>query len=349
MSARGPRYLLVALYRGPYIGLAPLEREFGASACAFLLDGEAAKERRRHGLPFLHPSPALSGAAGCLDFLRRGGYRALVRGVSKTPVRDNLETRLSTAAAKAGLPVYAIEDYPGNYTPDQPRADGLFVEFPSAKALHLRRGLRPSSVHVTGNPRYACVQSPPTRAERTALRARLGIGDEPAVLWAGQPNRMGNAGTLKALLPHLRKHRATLLYRSHPYTPADAVRTPGIKVIDVTAESDPIALARAADLVGTQFSTLAVEAGYAGVPGLFILLPGLGLDRHIGSTGEATPPWCGEGLAFLARSRSELGPALARALGDRASRARVLRGFQRLKAANRHSARRIARIIEASS
>lgn len=322
------RYLLAAVYLGPYRGLAALERELGPKNCVFVLDGPAAEERKRRGLPFVRrASPR--------------GFAALIRGVSKTPVVENLETRLAARFAERGLPVFAVEDYPGQLTADQPAPDALFVESASAKRLHERRGLA-SRILVTGNPRYSEI---PRRANRKALRARLGLGNEPVVLWAGQPDSYGNAETLKALIPHLRRLGASLIHRPHPYTPEDGPKIEGLRVVD-GSKADGLELAGAADLVATQFSTLAVEAAYAGTPSLFILLPGLGRKRHLTSTGMIDPPWCRDGLAFIARRRREIGPQVERALGNKNARRKAQEGFKRLRYESRNSPRRIARLVE---
>lgn len=331
------RFLLAAVYRGPYLGLEPLARALGSRRCAFVLDGPAAAERRKRGRPFLSPDAASR-------LLSRGAFSALVRGVSNTPARANLETRLAREAARRGLPVFAVEDYPGQFPPGQPAPGVLFVESDRTRALYRERGLS-SDVRATGNPRYAELRPLP-RARRAEVRARLGLGAGPVVFWAGQPDAYGSSETLEALLPHLRRLGASLVYRAHPYAPGDKPEVAGLEAVDATGADDPVELASACDLVATQFSTLAVEASYAGVPSLFVLLPGLGRARHLRSTGTADPPWCRDGLAFLARTRAEIGPQLARALRDGPARRRALAGFRALRRANRSSARRIARLVE---
>lgn len=322
------RYLLAAVYRGPYLGLAKLERELGRRNCVFVLDGPAAEERKRSGLPFVRSASPR-------------GFAAMIRGISKTPLARNLETRLAAECAALGVPVYAVEDYPGQLTADQPVPDALFVECASAKRLYRLRGLQ-SKILITGNPRYARI---PRSRNRKAVRARLGLGNEPVVLWAGQPNSYGNAETLKALVPHLRRHGASLIHRPHPYTPGDGLRIDGLRVVD-GSKADGLELAGAADLVATQFSTLAVEGAYAGTPSLFILLPGLGRERHLKSCGVIDPPWCRDGLAFIARRRRDIGPQLDRALGDNGARERAREGFRKLRGESRNSPRRIARLVE---
>jgi hypothetical protein len=333
------KFLLAATYLGPYLGLEAVERALGARRCTLALDGPAADERRRRGLPFLAPRGPLRA------LLARGGYSALVRGISKTPESANLETRLAREAARRGLPVFAVEDYPGQLTKDQPAPDALFVESEDACGLHRRRGIK-SDVRVTGNPRYAAVPAPLSVARRARVRARLGLGKGPVVFWAGQPDAYGSSQTLEALVPHLRRLGASLVYRAHPYTPLDKPALEGLDAVDATGAANPVELAAACDLVATQFSTLAVEAAYAGVPSLFILLPGLGRARHRRSTGVENPPWCRDGLAFLARGRAQIGPALDRALLDARARGRAIAGFRALRATNRASPRRIARLVE---
>lgn len=332
------RWVLAAVHKGPYLALAPLEREFGPRNCVWLLSGTAAAERRRLGLAF-HPMPK--------DFARAVAAlspRGLIRGTSELPESRNPERRLADAFAAAGLPVFAVEDFPGNYTagPSAP-LDRLFVEHRTTRRHHVRRGVPARKIVVAGNPRYA--EPLPPAPARGAARARYGLGREPAVLWAGQPDGALGRRTLEALRPALRRAGAVVLFRAHPRDPFFG-RPPSalgrdVRLVDVSREPLWTAV-RACDLVVTQFSSLAVEAGRFGVPALFALLPGAGRAYLRCRTGMTTLPWCEEGSAFLLGSAGRAGAALRRALGDAAARRRALRRLadEHRKAAG--AARRIA-------
>lgn len=332
------RWVLAAVHKGPYLALAPLERALGARSCVWLLAGTAAAERRRERLPF-KPMPK--------DFARAVAAlkpRGLIRGTSELSESMNPERRLADAFAAAGLPVFAVEDFPGNYAagPDAP-LDRLFVEHRATRRHHIRRGVPAGKIEAVGNPRYA--QPLPPSPSRAAARARYGLGRGPVVLWAGQPDGPCCRRTLAALRPALERAGAAVLYRAHPRD-EDFGRAPALggrlRVIDVSAEADPLPAIKACDLVVTQFSSLAVEAGRFGVPSLFVLFPSHG-GAYLRRRGGMTKlPWCEEGAAFLLDDAKRADAALRTALGDAAARKKVL---VKLRAGGRRAAgaaRRIA-------
>lgn len=326
------RWLLAAVHKGPYLTLAPLEKELGAENCLWLLAGSAAEERRRQGLAFKAMPDNFAGAVAALK------PRGLIRGTSGLADEENPECRLSEAFAAAGLPIYAVEDFPGNYI-DSPkrRLDGLFIEHETTRRHHVKRGLPAERLIVSGNPRYA--EAPPPSPTRAQSRRRYGLNGGPVLLWAGQPNRAVCRRTLKALWPALRQAGATVLFRAHPrdegFAPALSRLGAGVPVVDVSSEADPLPSIKACDLVVTQFSSLAVEAGRLGIPSLFVLFPELGRRYLRQCNGMTELPWCAEGSAFLLDDKKRAGVVLRTALTDQAARRDVLR---RLGAGRRRAA-----------
>ena len=333
------RWVLAAVHKGPYLALAPLERELGARACIWLLSGTAAAERRRAGLAFRPMPRNFAKAVAAL------APRGLIRGTSELPERRNPERRLADAFAAAGLPVFAVEDFPGNYTaaPSAP-LDALFVAHRTTRLRHARRGVPARKIVVAGNPRYA--EPLPSAPSRRAARARFGLGREPVVLWAGQPDGASGRRTLAALSPALNRAGAVVLFRAHPRDPAFRRPTAlaGVRLVD--AGREPLWTAvRASDLVLTQFSSLAVEAGRLGVPALFALLPGAGRAYLKRRTGMTALPWCDEGSAFQLDDAGRAGAVLTRALGDAAARRRALARLAAERRKGSGAARRIAIIL----
>lgn len=336
------KLLLAAAHRGPYEALKPVAREWGE--CLWLLDGTAADAARADGLAFSRPRDVLRRGRGWEDWLKRLSPAAVLRGTSELPERTNPEAAAAKAAARLGLPVFALEDFPGNYLGPAAGLTGLFVEFASLKAHHAKRGLDAARVHAFGNPRYA--RRPRPALTRSAARRRLELDREPAVLWAGQPDGGHCRRTLSALAPALRALGATLIFRAHPRDASWAgggylrlLR--GLRLVDLTAERDPGTALAAADLVVTQFSSLAVEAAAGGVPALFALLPGAGADYLKSRGGLTRLPWCERGAAFLLDKKRDARFALERALQDQGARRASLRAMAAHVGACRGSARLI--------
>lgn len=254
---------------------------------------------------------------------------ALVRGTSALPAARNYEASLAAAAVRLGIPVYAVEDFPGNYGDDPHALRLLFVEHASSLRHHIARGHDPRHVRVIGALRRPVKFAQITRA---AARRRYGLAaDARVVLWAGQPDARACAGTLRALSAALDAETDVVLYRAHPrgHT-VPPLRLKRSRVIDVSREPDASTAVRASDAVLTQFSSLAVEAGAAGVPGVFVLLPKWGRRYLLSRTGLDDLPWTKAGAAFAIRRASDARTVIRRAIGDPSARAHALRRWRAL-------------------
>ena len=261
--------------------------------------------------------------------------RLVVVGTSDSARGRAIEGAARRAAGAAAVPIVAIEDFPGNYAyVEGGEAQLVIVESEPAREIHLRRsGLRGPPAEVFPLCRYD-----PYRARLTQLRQDTGrswaAADAPRVLWAGQPETADSVATLAALAPLLREQRVELLFKAHPRDPGYAegryhvlLENAGVPFLDVTAASVHEALSLAPRLVVTQFSSVAIEAGFYGIPALWVLLPGAGLARLQEKKGCGTPPPCAAGAAAAAFSDATLQVEFGRALHDDACRTRLMRCF----------------------
>jgi len=320
---------------GPYQSIAPLETTLGVPTL-WAVDGIARRSRATRGQPFVDPE-SIETAGGAVAFLERASARAVVRSTSDDVEGVNLEDALALGAAAREIPVLAVEDFPGNYrSAAGARLDALCVETDATAALHAERGVARETIHVTGNPRYDELRRLDVAGRRDTVRRELGLGDESVALWVGQPDANDSFQTLQALLPALRAAKATLLFRAHPRDRAYADRRyaamldgAGGTMHDVTRAPDVAGLCCAADLVVTQFSSVAVEAGYLGTPALFVLLPDLGGAYIRKRKGYAIPPWCKENCAFLLDDAKMAPVVVDGAMHDRDARETVRANFAR--------------------
>lgn len=306
--------LFVAADDGPRATLHPLAEHFGST----LVDvyAEAAEDDGYWSTLFAKQQAAL-----------------MAVGTSNSARGRRIESTARRAAARIGLPVGAIEDYPGNYyeLPDCPTRL-LIVESAFSERVYRARLANPPPIAVI----------PPARYDRWRGQARSSFVPRPpyAVLWAGQPETEACIATLEWLLAQFGDLPAQLLLRAHPRDPAFGGRVycalcerTGIEYLDVSAEPVETTLARRLDLVVTQFSSVAVDAGFTGVPSLHVLLPhaGGGLLRRL--KGYDIPAICDAGAAFLATGKPQDAP-LRMALLDPAARERVMARFRALYAAD---------------
>jgi len=165
-------------------------------------------------------------------------------------------------------------------------------------------------------------------------RGSLGLKNETVMLWAGQPDGDNSYRALERLLQPLVRLGAFLLFRPHPRDEyyasgsySDLLIGPGLNVLDVSSFADITGLICASDLVATQFSSVAVEAGHLGIPPLFVMFPDLGQEYLASHKGYRLPPWTQGECSFLIEEEDSAEKILEQALFDRASRDRVCANF----------------------
>ncbi|MDP1674192.1 MAG: hypothetical protein Q8L65_13920 [Burkholderiales bacterium] len=261
--------------------------------------------------------------------------RGLVCGTSDSPEGRAVEAGARRAAARAGIPVAMVEDFPGNY-----RAESgcgihlLLVESQSVAAVtRARLGTACPPLHVLSPARYDPYRLQ-VAARRATLRQAWAGGGKPSVLWAGQPETADCLLTLEALRPVLAVLRLQLLFKAHPRDAGyvagayhDLLHDPALSPVDVTALPVEAALLLAPRLVITQFSSLAVEAGFCGIPSLNVLLPGAGADRLFEKKSCTVPPHCLEGAALHTHDPAALTGMIHSAVSDKTLRAGIVRCF----------------------
>jgi hypothetical protein len=271
-----------------------------------------------------------------LERLADCGAGARACGTSDSAGGRAVEGAARRAAARAGIPAVAIEDFPGNYYDVPGGQVALLVVENEAVAdfTRARLGAACPSIRTLSPARYD-----ERRRDAPALRAALGArwqeaGRERLLLWAGQPETRDCLRTLESLLPQARSRAMTVLFKAHPRDPGyragvyrELLVHHGTRWQYVTALAVPEALALAPDLVVTQFSSVAVEAGFHGIPSLSVLLADAGGARLLEKKGYAVPPYCTAGAAAFAHDERELSAALALLLDDRAQREKIIRCF----------------------
>jgi hypothetical protein len=310
----------------------------------------------------LHPLAAQCGsevvsacAAGWAAQLAQCGAALLVCGTSDSPEGRAIEIDARRAARDARLPVVAVEDFPGNYAPaDGADATLLVVESSAAREIALARlGARCPRVEAHAPARYDRYRAQFTGL-RTATAARWAAQGAPEVLWAGQPETDDALSTLAVALPALRAAGAHLLFKAHPRDPGYAsgayarlLSDSEGDITDVTPLDVAAALARAPRLVLTQFSSVAIEAGFYGIPGVWLLLAGAGGARLHEKKGYRVPPLLDAGAAAYASDVAQVPDLVQRSLTDLAWRDATIRRFDAyLKTGEAAAPRLAARLRE---
>lgn len=287
---------------------------------------------------------------GTLDqFLEDEMIGAVVVGTSEGVPGGNVEEIATRAAVIASLPVFAIEDFPGNYRHRADcRLEGLFVED------DLARNVAGAHICVTGNPRYDALKTTDREHLRVSTRAVLGLGLQRVVLWAGQPDGNNSYLALERIMPHLSKEGVVLLFKAHPRDMAyqrgryERLLSGLALVRDVTSVKDTCGLCCAADLVVTQFSSVGVEAGHLGTPTLYVLFDDLGKAYMRQMKGYDTVLWAVRNCAFLIDSFDDIRDRIRSALFDEAAQERVRKNFRRCYKSGPPAGEAVAVVIRAA-
>ena len=266
----------------------------------------------------------------------RAATRLLVIGTSDSAHGRQVEASARRAAVHCGIPIAAIEDFPGNYSRI---ADGsaslLVVESEFSRELN-RTKLQQCCprIMVIAPARYDHYRERNLELRSNTARCWDAPNSARLVMWAGQPETQDAINTLAALIPALRTENVAVLFKAHPRDRGyqDGVyqklfAQAGVPYQDITASTVAEVLALAPRLVITQFSSVAVEAGFYGVPALHVLLANMGADRLLAKKGYPVPPLCLVGGAALVTDLRQLGRELSRALHNPVFRAGLIGCF----------------------
>ena len=269
---------------------------------------------------------------------------ALVCGTSQSQPGFALEAAARRQAAHHGIPIACIEDFPGNYREVEGAPTRLLVvEGEFSTRLYRARLAAPPPMAVVPPARYDPLRGAAPNPATEAPPYR--------VLWAGQPETASCLATLEGIREFLRAPDVEFLFRAHPrdsgyaagaYRALLAALAPRCR----DASAAPLAqlLREPLHLVLTQFSSVAIEAGFLGVPSAHVLLAGAGGDLLLAQKGYKVPMPCDAGASFLVNDTRSMG-VLDRALRDASARRSVLAQFRRLYHADEPQAARLAGIL----
>lgn len=347
-----PGLLFTSVHLGPYLSLGPLEHEFDLMQCLFLVEGPSLQSRQQYMLPYWTHDGVACAHGNLQGFLRDKDVRGILCGTSDGLPDGNLEDLVREAATECGVPVFVVEDFPGNYRAcSRTRLDGLFVEHNSLEQGYQSCGVEANRIHSLGNPRYDHLRFVERACLRETTRASLDLGDCSVILWAGQPDGEKSFLTLERMLPSLMALETEMLFKAHP---RDELYSAGAyKPLlsrlrawrDVSSWIETRGLCCAADLVLTQFSSVGVEASYLGTPALFVLFDDLGMTYLRSRKGYDIVPWVSESCAFSLRSSDSIFERLETALFDDVRRSEIRRRFDDRYGLKPPSAPAIASIV----
>ena len=266
-----------------------------------------------------------------LSHFRDNNIKGLICSTSQSSEGFQVEAAVRFGASKANIPIICIEDFPGNYQEvDYAPTSLLIVESKFSSDIYGDRYNAIPPVFIMPSVRYdglrhgyfsweVCSMPPPFQ-----------------ILWTGQPESAYCIQSLKVIFPGLIKHSAKLLFRAHPRDPEYARGTyhqlfkqQGIDWVDVTEMPLNKLFSESIHLVITQFSSLATEAGFYGIPSMYLLLEEAGGGLLFQKNGYNITIAVANDAAFVIASGSDL-ESLDIALCDNRRRKEVMTNFAHL-------------------
>jgi hypothetical protein len=264
------------------------------------------------------------------DQFTKSGARGLIVGTSRSNQGARAEAKCRMAARQLGLPLVAIEDYPGNYQHVRcGAADLVIVESELAiEAARNRLGKACPVLKTGASFRYDALRERGLKSE--VPKAERGGW----LLWAGQPETENALRSLERILPYIAELGMRLLFRAHPRDPGRArgdysplfKSYPSI-IRDVSELSLEAVLDLKPCLTLTQFSSVAIEFGFYGIPAAYVLYPDAGAARLLALTGYETPHVCEAGGGVKIRAQSDAAQVLNRAVFDQSARNLMMQRF----------------------
>ncbi len=328
---------MVAINLGPYQTVHALESALDNTKILYLVDGPAKVHRQTNNLPFFDLTDVISKWHSIDNFLRDSNITNIIRSCSETSGKLNLEVLASISANTLDIPVYVVEDFPGNYRKVHgEQIERLFIEQESLMDLHEERGVDRSIIRVSPNPRYQNMLAFNIEELHKQVVSKLGLGSQPHIMWAGQPDGTNSFRTLLRVLKHYKNREATILFRAHPQDTLyhsgyyeSLFTTVDINIIDVSQYDNIVELYSVSDVVMTQFSSTAVEASHIGIPAIFVLFNDIGKPHLELLKGYDTIPYTQNECSFLIETKEDIQVTLDRAIYDQTLRDRVIDNFSR--------------------
>ncbi len=270
---------------------------------------------------------------GITNYISENDYQGLLCGTSQSDLGFKFESNIRQAATLLGLPVICIEDFPGNYRGiSGSNTEILVVEGDFSINIYKDKLPHPSHTIVCPSIRYDHL-----RSHQTNLEGIKKNSTSFSVLWAGQPEFEVNLSTLKTIIPALNELSVIFLFKAHPNDTEfrkgsyeKYFNEAGLRWLDVSSAKIDSSLFDQVDLVMTQFSSVAIEAGFYGIPSLNILLEDAGQKLLIERTGFATTSIIDSGASFVIREKKGILDYLKMCLTDLSARKKVMTNFDRV-------------------
>jgi len=264
-------------------------------------------------------------------------FDTIVVGTSGSKKGIESESIICQRASEFSLNLVIIEDYPGNYRQHKKYLpDLLIVEHQYCKDLYLKSfASECPRIIVVPNPRYDEPRALSSKIVRQ-LRSKWSHDDLcKSVIWAGQPETDIAKITLSAVFPLLKQLNIRLLFKAHPKDEGyernaykDIANSFGELWTDITNHNLLECICKyTPSVLLTQYSSVAIEVGFYGIPSVNILLSDAGGKLIKLDKGYTIPPWCISNAAVVIENISDLDGLLTPLLFNNNLRQTIISNF----------------------
>ncbi len=264
------------------------------------------------------------------DWVNELGIRHLdgvILSTSRTTRNQRLENDLIRAANQLSLFVAVIEDYPYNFEYDEELIiNMLLVESEIIKKKYLSFDKKyANEIEEGALVRYQAVMN----ERKLSLR-------NDCVLWIGQPETNASIEVLERLLPIIGRLNLRLKFRSHPRDIGykDGMYSRIFKeyssiIEDVSNWTPGECIKSLPILVATRYSSLAILAGYYGIPSVHLLYDDNQYENYGEMYPNILPIICQVGASFLITSVKDQEIIFRKAIFDNLARDEVILKFDK--------------------
>jgi len=279
----------------------------------------------------------------------------VIVGTSCSELGAIQESNFRIAATKIGCSTTVIEDYPGNYRHIQSATTQLLlVESDSVKKISKESlGIYAPVIEVGSTLRYDPFRVGMEKARISYKQNLESFQDSCRLMWIGQPETYDALSTLDRLLPDIVRLGAKLIFKAHPRDRgyfngaySELLSSDEVDVIDISNLSFEKCIALAPCAVVTQFSSMAVEMGFFGIPSVHVLYPDIGGSRLQDMTGYSTPPLCMAGGSTVIKDMDKQYELLEKVLFDSVYRKSLIEHFDHYFQNSKPVAEGVAAVID---
>ena len=261
-----------------------------------------------------------------INLFRAQNLDGVILSTSRSNAGARLELECLFAANQLNLFTAVIEDHHFNFQPNSSLKVNLL--------LVQNKKVKDEYINKFGNSIDVIDEGALIRYSSIANQNYDLVTKGSHVLWIGQPEINPSIEVLEQILPILEAANIVLHFKAHPRDDGYALGSyrdlfSRFKEHFLDVSSHPITgcMALAPRLLITRFSSLAITAGYYGIPSLHILYNETEKDYYKKMYSERPPVICELGASFLINSQNDQKQELLRAILDEDARNIVFQNF----------------------